>query len=147
MALVVLSIGLLGVAALQVEGLQTSRSALVRTRAVLLASDMVDRIRANPRAAASYTANWDPKGLPTPCADNPLGMIGADCTPDQMADYDVFVWKQALAPNGPNGLPGGEGSLQFDDTVAPPQHTVLVRWAEQGEQRTYTLVFQHDTSN
>ena len=146
MALVVLSIGLLGVAALQVEGLQTSRSALVRTRAVLLATDMVDRIRANPQAAASYAIDFGPPDLPTVCADNPFGTVDIDCTPDQMAAYDIFVWKNAISPAGPNGLPGGEGSLVFT-AGAPSEHRVIVRWQEEGQQRSYTLVFEHDTTS
>lgn len=53
-ALVVLSIGMLGIAALYVESLRAGRSAIYRTQAVNLASDMADRIRANRNARASY---------------------------------------------------------------------------------------------
>src|SRR5512138_827355 len=46
-ALVVLAIGMLGIAAVYLEGLRASRDALLRTQAVILAADMGDRIRAN----------------------------------------------------------------------------------------------------
>ena len=46
-ALVVMSVGMLGIAALYLEGLRAGRTALYRTTAVNLAADMADRIRAN----------------------------------------------------------------------------------------------------
>jgi type IV pilus modification protein PilV len=46
-ALVVLSVGMLGIAALYVESLRAGRSAVYHTQAVNLAADMADRIRAN----------------------------------------------------------------------------------------------------
>jgi hypothetical protein len=48
--MVVLSIGMLGIAALYVESLRSGTSALLRSQAVAFASDMADRIRANPTA-------------------------------------------------------------------------------------------------
>lgn len=50
-AVMVLSVGLLGVAGLQTTNLRNSQSAHQRTMAVLLASGMAERIRAN-RAVA-----------------------------------------------------------------------------------------------
>lgn len=47
-ALVVLSVGLLGIAQLLVYGMRTSHAALLRTQAVNLVADMAERIRANP---------------------------------------------------------------------------------------------------
>jgi Tfp pilus assembly protein PilV len=47
-ALVVLSIGLLGIAQVLINGMRTSHAALLRTQAVNLVADMADRIRANP---------------------------------------------------------------------------------------------------
>ena len=46
-ALIVLSVGLLGIAALYVETLRASRTSLHRTQAVNLATDLADRMRAN----------------------------------------------------------------------------------------------------
>jgi type IV pilus assembly protein PilV len=45
---------MLGVAGLLLNGLQSSRIALLRTQAVMLASDIGDRIRANRTGGASY---------------------------------------------------------------------------------------------
>ena len=49
-ALVIFAVGLLGIAALHIEGLNAGRTALNRTQAVALASDLADRIRANRQA-------------------------------------------------------------------------------------------------
>ena len=46
-AIIVLSIGLLGLAGLQLTSLRNSNSAYTRSQAVILSYDIVDRIRAN----------------------------------------------------------------------------------------------------
>ena len=53
-ALVVLAVGLLGIAALLLKSLQSGRTATYRTQAVNLAADLADRIRANRTAQADY---------------------------------------------------------------------------------------------
>lgn len=50
-AVMVLSIGLLGVAGLQTTNLKNSQSAHQRTMAVMLTTSMAERIRANPATA------------------------------------------------------------------------------------------------
>jgi type IV pilus assembly protein PilV len=52
-AVLVLSVGLLGIAGLQTANLRNTQSAHQRTVAVLLAASMAERIRANPTAAAA----------------------------------------------------------------------------------------------
>lgn len=49
-AVLVLSVGLLGLAALQVTGLRASDSARMRTEASMAAYDLADRLRADPAA-------------------------------------------------------------------------------------------------
>lgn len=49
-AVLVLSIGLLGLAALQIAGVRANDSAQLRTEATLAAYDVADRLRANPTA-------------------------------------------------------------------------------------------------
>jgi type IV pilus assembly protein PilV len=93
-ALFVLSIGLLGLAALQTLGLKFNTQSYQRTQAVLNAYDIVDRIRANSGgiAAAVYDnigIDAAPPGSPPDC-----GAIACDNT--QMADYDIGQWKASL---------------------------------------------------
>ena len=69
-ALVVLAVGMLGIAALYVESLRAGRTAVYRTQAVNLASDMADRIRANRTAGDAYELE---------AGDNPAKQ---GCSPD-----------------------------------------------------------------
>ena len=118
-ALVVVSVGMIGIAALYGQGLGAGRTALYRTQAVNLAADMADRVRVNRRGGANYGGaaannNCDPGG-------------GADCTPAQMAAHDLFGWQAQVAAQ----LPGGIGAVQYTGTT-PPTYTILVTWTEVG---------------
>lgn len=76
-ALVILSIGLLGIATLQGVGLRSSQGAYLTSQASLLAYDIADRIRANPGmialggsvATAEGDCALDVPGLPLSDAD------------------------------------------------------------------------------
>ena len=46
-ALIIISVGMLGIAGLYVQGMQAGRTSLFRHHAVTLAGDVADRIRAN----------------------------------------------------------------------------------------------------
>ncbi len=63
-ALIVLSVGLLGIAALYVETLRANRTSLHRTEAVNLATDIADRMRSNRLPADAYAcaSPCDPVG-------------------------------------------------------------------------------------
>ena len=96
-AVVVLSVGLLGLASLQVNGLRFNHSAYMRTQATLLAEELADRMRANrPGFIAN---NYDnPAGALVAACRTPVG-----CTALQMAQNDVAEWQQSLAALLPNG--------------------------------------------
>ena len=53
-ALVIMSVGMLGIAGLFVQSMQAGRTSMFRHHAVTLAGDVADRIRANPTAGAVY---------------------------------------------------------------------------------------------
>src|SRR4030095_6465661 len=78
-ALVVLSIGMLGIAALHVESLRSGRTALTRTVAVALAADMADRIRANRTGKKEYEAVVTSADTNAKCKP-----AGAGCTPAEL---------------------------------------------------------------
>ena len=119
-ALLVLSIGLLGLAALQTTGLRSNEMASMRTTSTMLAYDISDRMRANPQGVldGDYVIDSGPvSGTPTDCTSN-------DCTTAQLALYDLDQWKDAVAT-----LPGGLGDIT--QTAGPPlTHTITVRWDE-----------------
>jgi len=134
-AMVVLSIGMLGIAALYVESLRSGTSALLRSQAVAFASDMADRIRSNPTAGASYTKGVDDVGTVTAsCTSTGTGA----CTVAQMAATDIAQWTQQLDDRSDNpglgrqGLPAGRGII--DVAAGPPAiYTITVQWTESGQ--------------
>lgn len=96
-AVVVLSIGLLGLASLQVNGLQFNHSAYLRTQATLLAEELADRMRANRPGFIANNYDNPVAALNAPCR------AAAGCTVAQMAQNDIAEWQQALAALLPNG--------------------------------------------
>jgi type IV pilus assembly protein PilV len=98
-ALMVVSIGLLGVASLYTSSLQAKTTSLSRLKAVSLASDIADRIRANPTAVASYLLSVAGTTTATNCAT-------ATCTDTQMAASDLNQWNTNIT-SSVTGLPGG----------------------------------------
>ncbi len=119
-ALVIMSIGMLGIAGLFVQGMQAGRTSVLRHHAVTLAGDVADRIRANPRAGVAYEGAG---------ADNACVGYGTDCDAASMAAHDVLLWEQQAV----DSLPSGAIAVDFDNTAVPPLYTIDVTWAEPGE--------------
>ena len=90
--LIILSVGLLGVAGLQLTSLQNQLEAYQRAQAILLVEDMASRIRAN--APAARTGEYIP-------ATN-YGLDGTgNCTSAMTtAVYDLCDWDNILAGEG-----------------------------------------------
>ncbi|MFK8016306.1 MAG: type IV pilus modification protein PilV [Gammaproteobacteria bacterium] len=152
-ALVVLSIGLMGIASMQVVGLQFNQQALTTTRAIELASDMADRIRANPNAFIDPTtpgdayedASFNAPGSAAPfaCADTVGNTVTSlnDCTKANLAAYDIWQWKTALQASSGSGLAAGAGAITHDWNADRQfsTYTIDVRWSERGEDAHYVL--------
>lgn len=117
----VLSIGLLGLAGMQITGLRANMSSEARSKATLLASDIVERMRNNPLGVqnsntaddnkyASITTNGeDCSATPTPfCSDyrdkDGNEQTAGNCTPAEMAAFDSWVWAC--------GMPKADGVVQ-----------------------------------
>ena len=130
-ALVVLSVGLLGVARMYVFSLQNGRLALLNSQAVMLAADMADRIRANQTAGIDYAGAAADFG----CVDG-----GLDCTPTQMAANDLLVWQNEVA----NALPGGQATIAVNVATFPTTFVISVQWSDVGSSQPaeYRLTVQ-----
>lgn len=125
-ALIIMSVGMLGIAGLYVHSMQAGRTSMFRHHAVTLAGDVADRIRANPRAGAVYALAG---------ADNNCVAAGVDCTPADMAANDIFLWDQQALDTLPNGVV----AVVFDNGVVPPTYQITVSWTEPGEVMNYTV--------
>lgn len=109
--LLILSVGLLGLAGLQAHSLRTNMSAYQRTQASVLAMDIVDRMRANRDAAlkGEYDLKFsDSSGV----------------SQDALAKSDQTEWLQQLSD--PSLLAGGDGAI--DCTTSSPVCIVTVQW-------------------
>ncbi|MDT7834243.1 type IV pilus modification protein PilV [Aquabacterium sp. OR-4] len=136
-----LSMAALAYAALQVRGLTGNASAMWRSKATLLATEMADRLRANPTGVAEgrYAA--------LSSAEAPACGEASACTPANMARLDHVQWSAALA----NDLPQGRGVVCLDATPDDGQvdspacdgagavFAVKVFWRERGEASRLTV--------
>ncbi len=125
-ALVIVSVGMLGVAGLYVHGMQAGRTAMFSHQAVTLAGDVADRIRANPRAGVAYAGVG---------ANNNCVVGGVDCDETQMAANDIFIWQDQAR----NFLPNGTVTIVFNGGVTPAEYQITVGWTEPGQNRTYAI--------
>lgn len=122
-SVVILSVGLLGLAGLQATGLRNNHSAYLRSQATLLAYDIVDRMRANRTVALSGNYNLALDATPvTPAKD----CTATSCAADELATYDVNDWIQNLTI----ALPAGDGGISQPVVASPSVITVTVQWDE-----------------
>lgn len=140
---VILSVGLLGVVALQAESLKSGRTAILRNKAVALASDMADRMRSNRVAAnaGNYVAGSADMGANNNCADDLIGGATITCTPVQMAQHDIWLWKRTLT-DARLGLPGDATATITTDGAPVPTFTITVNWTEPSGAYAYALGVQ-----
>ena len=132
-ALLVTSIGVLGVAGLTTLNAQHRRSAVAHVEAVRLAEDLIERIRANPAGlqAGSYAAAGHGS------ADCQAGA----CAAAEMAAFDLAEWRCALGETATDEL--CRGPLKATGTVAVDAVAgtvrITIQWRDQGENRTLTV--------
>ena len=129
---IILAIGLLGLAGLQLGGLRYSFSAYQRSQATIMANDIADRMRANRTVAEAggYDIDIGDDSDEVDCTGN-----GANCTPDDMAAADVYEWKQALEDT----LPAGDCSIANNGGT----FTITIQWDDtRGEEDPKTLAVE-----
>ncbi|HSH42817.1 MAG TPA: type IV pilus modification protein PilV [Arenicellales bacterium] len=96
-AITILSVGLLGTAALQIQSKRTNLGSVERTFASMLVHDMFERMRANPSQRRVYLAELDKSNYVGQAGGSaPGNCIDNQCTPAQMARWDVWDWEQSL---------------------------------------------------
>ncbi len=124
-SILVVSIGLLGLAGLFANSLKSTNEGYLYSQVVTLTYDMADRIRANPSAISAY-AGAPPANLAKDCSR-------AICTPTELAAYDLYTWKQQLDAALPSPTP--------TITVSGRTANIKVQWQTGGQQ---TNTFQLD---
>ncbi len=139
-SLVILSIGLLGIAKLMLFSSRANDSAYLRSQATDLAYQMLDYMRANtdPNAQPFYATL-----LATAPVNPGVVCIGAGpaCSNIQVAQFDVYEWKLRLnATSGlvpPGALPNGQGQVVITPVGSQTQVTITVQWDDTVAQSTF----------
>lgn len=121
-ALIVISVGMLGIAGLYLHSIQAGRTSVFRHHAITLAGDIADRIRANPAAGVNYQSAGQDHG----CVN---GIV--NCTPLEMAQNDIEIWDEQAA----DSLPSGQVAINFTDNggVTPDTYQITITWSEAGQ--------------
>ena len=119
---IITAIGLLGLALLQNTGLRASYDSYARTQGGFLSADLADRVRANPSVNYALTTN---PSEPDCFAE------GAECTPAQIRDFDLFHWQE----NAQEVLPDASTEITstFDAGTNSTLYTVTLSWEDRIE--------------
>lgn len=120
---IVISVGLLGIAGLQLVSLRNNKDATVRTQASVLAADITDRMRANRTAALNGQYNLALTATP-----------GTGTIPDN----DLTAWRAALAQQLPNGI----GAVARNSGNI---FTITIQWTERDNDDDDPVQFQTST--
>jgi type IV pilus modification protein PilV len=128
-AVLVFSIGLLGIAMLQMRGAQFTKDSSSRTAAIVLARSLAESMRANPTVAipakgvdSAYLYDGSTTYSKDDCATTNLN------TPADIAKRDLACWQLALNANLPAPPSGGKLATVTKDTSLG---TLIIRvsWA------------------
>lgn len=117
-AMFVLAIGILGAGALQTVGMQTTQAAFYRSQAMLLAGDVLNRMRANRAVASSYVGNTETADA-TACIRNDEG-----CSPAALALDDMREWSDRVKKSG---IPNAAGTIT---SPATNRYIIEISWDE-----------------
>jgi type IV pilus assembly protein PilV len=136
-AVLIFSVGLIGLAGLLVMATRSNHAAYLRTQVTFLAGGMADRMRANPVGVwnGDYNANY-PNSTTKSCS--------AGCSPTDVANHDQEMWSSQLKTFLPNPAAtinctnGSAGYAPTTDQLAmrPPYGgncQMTIKWTERNE--------------
>ncbi len=124
----IIAIGSLGMASFQLTALKYSSGSNTRTQAVLLASSMMDRIRANKPYAITDGAKYKINTFQS-SSTSTNDCHQTVCTPVQIAEFDTSKWFENMS----NLLPSGQGKIEFDTSTSTPVETTVtisIQWRQ-----------------
>ncbi len=134
-SMLVLAIGLLGIAAMQLRGLQFSHDAYLRSQISVLAYDIADRMRLNRANAVSYVGAYTvPTARPGGCTTN------AATAANDLACWHVQVY-DAMPPGSSADILSAVGASMAGPLVV--EYTIDLGWTDrEGTVRSiqYTLI-------
>jgi len=142
-AIVVMALGILGIVGVQMRTLADTQNGVRRAQAIRLIEDLSERAKINPSALdniAKYVKGFGPAGTP------PIDCKFSACNSAQLAQYDVEIWKQAIA----NTLPLGDAAVFMSADEATPgnqrQLGVMISWRENESDAAAAAIFTPDST-
>lgn len=139
-AMLVLSIGLLGLAALQTTSLRYNTDSYFRTQATYFVYDIVDRMRANSTAVAdsgAYDISTVAAATPFLTSTDPA-CDTSSCNSANIAAYDLGKWYKRMSLV----LPGASTNPATINIDASRQVTITISWLERDLNKSQTWVIQ-----
>ncbi len=138
-ALLIMSIGILGVARMQGLSVVQNHEAQQRSQAVFIANDLLSKIRINPTAVVSYVGMYG-------SGQSASSVITCDstqlCSPAQIAQYDLYYWEQLLmgqtekqGSKETGGLLNANGCVRVNNN----ELTITVAWDSFSKREDNTL--------
>lgn len=132
LTVVLLSIGFLVAAKMQIQGLRSSQSSQLHAKALLLSSEIMDKMHNNPIGVEN--GNYDDKTTSTAIA---VACGATGCTPTQLASKDLFEWSSHFVDARGVGddyiptLPGASSTAPATGKISAPVndvYTISVSW-------------------
>lgn len=121
-AMVIFSIGLLGLAGLMAQSTRFTNSAQYRTQATYLAYDILDRMRANPSQAKNPTLNYNNSYGNTALGTSTC--YNTTCSLAELATADLDQWLYAVQ----NTLPDGDGQVTLPNPGTNVVFVIYIKW-------------------
>jgi type IV pilus assembly protein PilV len=133
-AVLVIAVGIVGVAALYRDRVKTTEESTPQIQAAALAEAMAKRIRANREGRAGYA---NAMGVLCNAAKKPAG-------PQDAAAQEAACWEDEVETRLPNGL----GTIRRDLTTTPLTYVIAVSWsATETGAASYVIRVQPDASD
>ena len=127
-AMVIFSIGLLGLAGIQAVAIQNNNSAYTRTVSMQLAYNMTDVIRASTDSRGNISTSYDsistaiPSTAPSTCVHE-SATTAPNCTNTALAAFEIYHWKKRIEKELASGL----GSISKSGDV----YTITIMWDDE----------------
>ncbi len=126
--ILIITIGSLGMASLQLTGLKYSSGSNTRTQASLLATSMMDRIRANKQYAIDTGNKYKLASFENNSSASKDCHV-SECTAKEIAEFDVSKWLSNIS----RLIPSGKGKIEINNSTTTPIETTMkisIQWRQ-----------------
>jgi type IV pilus assembly protein PilV len=142
--LFIITLFLLASAGVQSSAVKLNKAAQFRTEAVLLATELGERIESNRQEAANgtYACSPNPCTLAT-SAPTATCVSASFCGSGALATFDKAEWGYRVWST----LPGATASIAWSTAVSPPVYTITLTWTDRRVATTYDTEGTTETFN